>query len=228
MPDVHTEDLEFNYERYLTQLRTSDREQWTGEQIAALNDEMLGSMEWENAQIQLQPIKDGGDTARYNEQLQLAGIEIRERHPYFGQPTPGKRARVPINEQQAEVASWTMDPNLRGVPIVDGAREYLDARDDVLTTLKLEHNLTTLDGSQKEHAVKARAYLRGIAENIAARNPEFSHMWDRLYSREVSELNDGYSDEVVDFYGDDLFEVTMGITPDTLPQFTNEFLGGAA
>jgi hypothetical protein len=228
MPDVHLETLEFDYQRYLERLRTSEAEQWTGEQIAGLNDKMLGEMEMENVMQRIQYLKDAGDNETYELEKARLRAEIQDRHPYFGQPTPGKRTVVSTDQKREEVAAWLNDPNLRSVPIVEGAREYLAARDDVLATLTSEYNLTTLDRSQQRHAVQARVYLRGIADAIVARNPEFKYLFDRIYAREISEQNDGYSAELVDFYGDDLFEVTMGITPDTLPTFDNQYLGASA
>jgi hypothetical protein len=228
MPDVDIETNEFNYGRYLERLRTSEAEQWTGEQLVSLRDDLLGGMEWDYAMRSIQYLKDAGDNETYNAEVARLRAEIQDRHPYFGQrAAPGQRVGVSNDEKRAEIDSWMLDPNLRGIPIVEAAREYIKERDDVLATLAADHGLKTIDGSFRKPGVQARTYLRGIADGLTARRPEFKYLFDRIYAREISTEHDGYSPENVDFYGEDFFEATLGISPDTLPQFTNQYLGAA-
>jgi hypothetical protein len=234
MPGVHSETNEFNYGRYLERLRTSQSEQWTGEQLVALNDNMLGDMEYDHGIKALQYLKESGhdeDRAQWGMDEMKLQEDISNRHPYWRQQITGKRIGATAIQKQAEVKAMLGDPNLRGVHIVEAAREYSRHRDDVIKTLKEEFDLggrgVSVTSSQTQAGIEARAWLRQKAAEIGERVPEFETMWNTVYSREVNQEHDGWANEVVSWYSDDVdfFDLVAGISSDTLPVYTNEQLG---
>jgi hypothetical protein len=183
-------------------------------------------MEWEHWHRDNLQLKESNQDAWEAAQMR-AKADIKLRHPYWKEAVAGIGKKVSKEQQIAEIQLWITDDDLRGAPVVEGAREYLGARQHELDRLKAEHDVGTLWRSEQPHAIEARAELRRFAEEITANNPQFGELFNMVFSSEVGKYHDGYSDENVSFFQDDvdLFDETLGVSPSAVPAFTNTELG---
>jgi hypothetical protein len=220
-PRIGGESDDFNYGQYIAQIRTAQREQYTGEQIVAINDDMLGNIEWGHFTRSIRDLDDTNPD-EHGRLLVQKRADIQSRHPYWRVPTPGKRNTVTNKQQLSEVRSWLDNPAMRSHPVVEAARQYVLERDAQLARIELK----TLSGSQKPESIEARAILRKLAAQISQGTPSFDTLWRQVFSQEVSSTHDGFTEERVDFYGADLFEETMGIPPNVAMPLNNPYLQG--
>jgi hypothetical protein len=221
-PRINGESDDFNYGQYIAQIRKGQREQYTAEQIVAINDDMLGNIEWGHFTRSIRDL-DTTNPDEHDRLLVQKRADIQSRHPYWRVPTPGKKATIYTNKQQlSEVRSWLDNPAMRNHPVVEAARQYVLERDAQLARIELK----SLDKSMKPKAIEARTILRELAAQISQGTPSFDTLWRQVFSREVSSTHDGFTEERVDFYGADLFEETMGIPPNVAAPLSNPYLQG--
>lgn len=71
-------------------------------------------------------------------------------------------------------------------PIAETARQYLRLRDQAVKELE-EIDGVTLKAKKNSRAVELRSWLYGYGEDLAAKNPDFSRLWQRELSAEVED-----------------------------------------
>ena len=211
-------------------LKESYKENWTGEQSASLVDDFLGDVWMDNVRQGLDYMKEE-NREQYDLEIQQAQVTIRNAHPYWGQiAPPGKRTSISDDQQQEEVERWMTDENLEGRPVVEAARIYLAERDAYIRMLEAES--MTLSGEYQDDwkmqvAISVRSELRKLAERLTEETPEFDALWKSVYASEISQTNDGWDPDYTEFYGEDLFETTIGLGPDVEKQFSTTFAGAS-
>ena len=224
------ENSEYAYGRHLELLKQSAKENWTPEQNAALVDKFLGDTEMEYLKQGIDWMR-AEDREQYDLSIQQAQVEIQNRHPYWGRAIEGQREGVTDDQQQAEVERWMTDSKLKGRPVVEAARAYLAERERYIEVLVAEGMTLsgeyTADQWKTEITIAVRSELRAFAERLSTETPEFEALWENVYASEVSQQHDGWEPERVDFYGEDLFESTLGYNPNEEPRFSADFRGAS-
>ena len=223
-------DEEFSYSRHLALLNEGLKEQWTPEQQVSASDDLLGDLIWDNTLRGLDYIRKAGEMEEYDAKIAEARDQIAQLHPYWGQiAPPGKRTTATNEDQILEVERWMADPNLQGRGVVEAARQYLQTRNKYISMLEGEG--MTLSGtylaSEWKTAItmRIRNDLRTLADNLGQGTPEFAILWRNVFAQEISQQHDGFEAQSIDFYGEDLFETTMGFSRDDEPQFNPRFGG---
>ena len=200
------------------------------EQNAALVDKFLGDTEMEYLKQGIDWMR-AEDREQYDLSIQQAQVEIQNRHPYWGRAIEGQREGVTDDQQQAEVERWMTDSKLKGRPVVEAARAYLAERERYIEVLVAEGMTLsgeyTADQWKTEITIAVRSELRAFAERLSMETPEFEALWENVYASEVSQQHDGWEPERVDFYGEDLFESTLGYNPNEEPRFSADFRGAS-
>jgi len=78
------------------------------------------------------------------------------------------------------------DKRTAGNKVIDSASEYLRLRDQAVAELKAEQNVT-LRAKKNGRAVQLKNWLYNYGEDLAAKNPDFSRLWQRELSAEVED-----------------------------------------
>lgn len=231
-PGIGGEDEEFSWARHLVAIKGDEREYRTPEQWVSISDDLLGDIWWDNALKGLDHYRQSGDIDTYEGLKAQVDDQIRTIHPYWRQrAAPGQVTGVDPKKQVAEVHKWLDDPVLEGAPVVEAARKYLAARAKFISMMA-EENMTlsgsySTDDWKNAVAIRVRAELRTLASDLSEVTGEFDVLWRNVFANEVSQRHDGWEPDTVDFYGEDLFEVAMGFSPNEEPKFTGN-LGGFA
>jgi hypothetical protein len=204
-PTIGTEQT-YDHGRMVAQLEASQREQWTAEQMAVLADDQLGDIWWEEANRKVSELKGAEREAALAEERAI----IQAAHPLWRQPVPGKRAGITNEQQMAEIDRWLADSEVARTPVAQGARQYMNLRQQILDSHLELLGVTTISGSTSEEAQFARKMLREFAAAIEERIPEFGPLWRNVFASEVSPTHDGYERAEFDLYGENIFAETLG------------------
>lgn len=211
-----TIDMESQYDHsaMLAQLRTGEREAWTGEQFIYLQQDQLGDLWWDNVNRNAMLIEDRTHRDTY---LMAQRAEIQRAYPYWNKPVPGKVQSVTNDEQMAEVFEWLSDEDLRGQPIVEAARQYEQYRHQVLNQL-MTMGASTIDGPSSpdteagQWATFGREWLRQKATEIEAEVPQFGELFRSVYAFEVDPSHDQPMPPELTLYDDSDILTELGLT----------------
>ncbi len=77
------------------------------------------------------------------------------------------------------------DPAVRGTPLANTVKEYIQARDEVLVAQKKRTGLDSTTVSSAASNDGLRTVLFQIGSQLALQHPEFTNMWDNLFMHEV-------------------------------------------
>ena len=206
-------DSSYDHEAMLRQLRLGNRERWDAEQWVYLQQDQLGDLWWDNVNSNAMLIEDSDNRKAY---LSDQRTQIEANYPYWRKPVPGKVQSVTNDEQMLEVSKWLADPALIGQPVVEAAREYEIARQEVLNHL-IPMGASTIDGPKSSTtdtgraATLGREWLRKRAEEIGMRVPQFNALFKSVYASEVGTYHDEPEPpELVLYDQDDILESVYG------------------
>jgi hypothetical protein len=164
----------FDYQVYLRQLNTGSRQKLKPSELIEEAQALVGKSLYKSA-VRLAGPNPTGDQQDY---LRMLRATIGSMYPgYLTQP-------VDINKQpslmlQAEQAA--QDSLLDGNPVAEGARLYFQIRQQALNEAN-QRGVSSLGGKK---VADLRGWLRGAAEQIIARYPEFERLYDRLLFNEI-------------------------------------------
>jgi hypothetical protein len=117
-------------------------------------------------------------SAKEREILANYRVALSDQYPGF---TP--RAEFVTNEHYndlAELVKLVKDPRVEWNPAVPAITQWLKARTEVMNA----NNVPTL---MSKKMTSARADLFVLGANLAATNPSFDRIWQRLLSQEVED-----------------------------------------
>ena len=202
-------DSPYDHGATLNQLNEGLREGYTGEQYVYIQQDQLGDLWWDGVLQNAALIPDTGQKDAF---LASMRDEISQSYPFWNQKIPGKRQSVTNDQQMAAVNRALADPELDGVPSLDGARIYEGYRNEVLEQIR-RAGASTIDGPKSTTseagiiATKGRAWLRQKAQELSADYPQFEPLYRSVYSYEVNVTHDAVKPPVIDAFGEgDIFE----------------------
>ena len=174
---------EFHYGAYHRQFQDQTREQLTSEQMTWLANNTLGNFAYSHGVERIDLMIDNEAEAR---QARAAlRSQLMERFPGFNSHL-GVRDRPRVEDQIRELEAAVEDDRLGDNPAAQAAADYLEVRRQANLMVSATATRSTSFTRSRETAW-IREWLRGEAERIGARHPEFIPLWDRVFSRELAD-----------------------------------------
>ena len=167
----------FNFQAYNRQFDRGERVALSPEQFLAMGQGRLGWHIWDQQQKRLPKKRTPEQTAW------LAAVKQRiiEEYPGFATQYEGLPQKADPELIRAELRQAVLDPRLSKNPISKPVLQYLEARDRALAEAR-RRGFTTLNGGG---AADLRVWLLGVANGLRKKQPKFSPIFDRVFSREV-------------------------------------------
>jgi hypothetical protein len=165
---------EFDFKVQGRQMEDEKRKPVSDERMIELAHIRLGSSRYRSAKLQMGPYP----SSKEKEILANYRIALSEQYPGF---TP--RAEFVTNEHYNDLAELTNlidDQRVRWNPAVPAIKQWLEARAEIMSA----NNSPTL---KSKSMTNARADLFVFGANLAATNPHFDRIWQRLLSEEVED-----------------------------------------
>lgn len=174
-------DGEFHYPAYERQFETGTRENLGPEESVRLANEMKGRIIYQQAKDKI----EGNNSDEARVWLQMVRQALREEYPGFdGYTSQQERART--EDVIRDMERLAKEPSVQDNSAVQGMKLYLQAREKAQRAVEELGGQSTTFKSSKETA-HIRQWLRQVAEQVASAHPEFMPMWDRVFSRELSD-----------------------------------------
>jgi len=165
---------EFDFKVQERQMEEGKREPVSDERLIELAHIRLGSSRYRAAKLAMGQYP----SAKEREILANYRVALSDQYPGF---TP--RAEFVTNEHYndlAELAKLVKDPRVEWNPAVPAITQWLKARTEMMNA----NNVPTL---MSKKMTSARADLFVLGANLAATNPSFDRIWQRLLSQEVED-----------------------------------------
>lgn len=173
---------DFDYTAYARQLRTGDRESLSPEEVLQLQNNTLGRMAYEKAQMDL-----GEMAATPQGEAVLARIRdnLRAEYPGF-QTTVGIPKGADLETLVPEFARAVEMPGLRNTQVGRATREWLELREQAHEAARrIDPQVAGFERSSNPAIGEVRAWLRSEAEALIRRYPQWAGSYDRVFSREL-------------------------------------------
>lgn len=168
---------DLDWQVYTRQLKSGQRERLSPEESLANAQKYVAYSQYR----QVQELIGAYPNAEQKEYLQ----SFRE---YLGSKYPGFTAAVydpnKTKNDIKQLQDAVKDPNLANNNVAEAARQYLQARDEVLVEAS-NRGLNSIDRSK--NTADLRGYLREYAIALKAQYPDFARLYDRLLLQEVDE-----------------------------------------
>lgn len=164
----------FDYQVYLRQLQTGQREKLKPSELISEAQALVGRSIYRNVVRIAGPYP----TTEQRDYLRMVRQDLQQRFPgYAYQPMVFNRLESQITQIQAAVGDDILDGN----PVAEATRIYLDARDKALQEA-LTRGFTSLGGKK---VADLRGWLRNVADGIIVSYPEFERIYDRVLFNEI-------------------------------------------
>lgn len=166
----------FDYAVYVRQLEQGQREKLTKTEFLELAQQNIARSLYRSSQRAIGP--NPGEIQR--DALRQIKDLLQQRYPAYA------KIVIDINAEEArisEVIRAANDPILDGNTIAEATRVYLKYRDDALQQLATRGIVSGNLGVKS--AADLREYLRGIADILIQKYPEFERMYDRVFYNEI-------------------------------------------
>jgi hypothetical protein len=175
---------EFDYSAYLETINEGTRQALTPREMVALSNQFKGRLAYEHLKSQV----EGRTDAQAALWLADAKQRLAEEYPGYDGYIPLKDA--PATEDFiAEFERAIQDPELQGVPAVEGIRLYMEAR--TAAQAVVDENSARLNNSRgftsSDSTRFLREWLRAAAEEITGQHPEFGAVWRHVFQRELAD-----------------------------------------
>lgn len=175
---------EFDYNAYLRQFETGAREATSPAEQLALANDLLGRVQFEQVK-QVASLRPGPQTNLWVAKMRE---EIAAAYPGFdgwvAESQLGKRPQV--DQLVAEVRRAVQDPTLAATDAGQGIIKYLSA-------IQIAEGMVGMLPGNVKHYQQAKAaepirmFLRSVARQIIEEHPDFARVWDRVFSRELTD-----------------------------------------
>lgn len=164
----------FDYQVYLRQLTTGQREKLKPSELVEEAQALVGKALYKTAVRQVGPTP----TEDQRNALREVRNQIGNYFPgYLTQPVDINRLPAQIVQTQAAA----FDPILDNNPVAEGARLYFTVRQQALDEAA-RRGFVSLGGKQ---VADLRGWLRSAADEIIAKYPEFQRLYDRVLFNEI-------------------------------------------
>lgn len=175
---------EFDYTAYLRQFETGARRVVTPKEQAALANDFLGRVQFEQAK-KIASIRPGPQSSAWLAQVRE---QIATEYPGFdGWESERVRAERPsLDIQIAELRNAVTNPVLAATDTGKGVTVYLSA------IAAAEQMVQTLPGNVRRYqtaksARGIRDFLRSVARQIIEDHPDFARVWYGVFERELAD-----------------------------------------
>ena len=164
----------FDYQVYLRQLATGQREKLKPSELVAEAQALVGRSIYRNVVRMAGPYP----TTEQRDYLRMVRQDLQQRFPgYAYQPMVFNR----LESQITQILAAVNDDILDGNPVAEATRIYMDARDQALQEA-LNRGFTSLGG---KNVADLRAWLRNVADGIIVSYPQFERIYDRVLFNEI-------------------------------------------
>jgi hypothetical protein len=164
----------FDYQVYLRQLATGQREKLKPSELVEEAQALVGRSIYRNVVRMAGPYP----TTEQRDYLRMVRQDLQQRFPgYAYQPMVFNRLESQITQILAAVGDDILDGN----PVAEATRIYMDARDQALQEA-LNRGFRSLGGKQ---VADLRAWLRNVADGIIVSYPQFERIYDRVLFNEI-------------------------------------------
>jgi len=164
----------FDYQVYLRQLATGQREKLKPSELVEEAQALVGRSIYRNVVRMAGPYP----TTEQRDYLRMVRQDLQQRFPgYAYQPMVFNRLESQITQILAAVGDDILDGN----PVAEATRIYMDARDQALQEA-LNRGFTSLGGKKVSDL---RAWLRNVADGIIVSYPQFERIYDRVLFNEI-------------------------------------------
>jgi hypothetical protein len=164
----------FDYQVYLRQLATGQREKLKPSELVAEAQALVGRSIYRNVVRMAGPYP----STEQRDYLRMVRQDLQQRFPgYAYQPMVFNRLESQITQILAAVGDDILDGN----PVAEATRIYMDARDQALQEA-VNRGFTSLGG---KNVADLRAWLRNVADGIIVSYPQFERIYDRVLFNEI-------------------------------------------
>lgn len=175
-------DGDLDYDAYVNQLDTGDRVDLKPDEVLLLQNHQLGKLAVEHAERKLGEMADTSEGRAFLSRLRS---QLKERYPGY-LSTTGVPKGVDLERQLAEFRRAANDPRLRDHPVSAATREWFRIRDTAESFAKeLPGNVKHFGEAQAARPI--RDWMRAEAERIIEQFPEWAPVYDRVFSREMTD-----------------------------------------
>lgn len=165
----------FDFEVYSRNLQEGRMERLTAEESLALAEKIVATSYYRTVQRQIGAYPN--DAQR--QYLRDYRATLAKRYPGFGAAATYDTGK--FENSIAELRQAVTDDAVAGDEITGAIKDYLDMRDQVL----VEAQRRGFVGITSKSTLDLREYLVGYAANLSAKVPNFSRIYDGLFSQEV-------------------------------------------